>query len=103
MARFTYKNGQWLNKDTGLAEEPSSKPWQGGAAFVVSDYAGYTCPITDTWVEGRAAHRENLKRHGCRVLEKGETRDAAKVRDRELDRACERAAGIMVSKYINYF
>lgn len=45
------------------------------APAVVGDYAGYSCPITGKWVEGRRAHEENLRRHGCRVLEAGETED----------------------------
>lgn len=43
------------------------------APMVRPDIPGYTCPITDKWIEGRRAHAENLKRHGCRVLESGET------------------------------
>lgn len=46
--------------------------------YIAKDYEGYQCPVTDKWVEGRSAHRENLKRTGCRLLEKGESRDAAK-------------------------
>lgn len=42
------------------------------APFVRGDYQGYTCPITEKWIEGRRAHEENLKTHGCRVLEPGE-------------------------------
>lgn len=43
------------------------------APAVMGDYQGYDCPITGKWIEGRRAHEENLKRHGCRVLEAGET------------------------------
>lgn len=43
------------------------------APMVRGDYAGYKCPITGSWVEGRRAHEENLRKHGCRVLESGET------------------------------
>lgn len=50
------------------------------APMVRPDYAGYTCPITGDWIEGRRAHIENLKKHGCRVLERGE-REAS---DKEL-------------------
>ena len=42
------------------------------APAIVMDYAGYQCPITDKWIEGKRAHRENLAKHGCRVLEPGE-------------------------------
>lgn len=43
------------------------------AAAVRGDYEGYQCPVSGSWIEGRRAHEENLKRHGCRVLEPGET------------------------------
>lgn len=45
---------------------------QMAAPRVRGDYAGYTCPITGDWIEGRKAHNENLAKHGCRVLETGE-------------------------------
>lgn len=62
------------------------------------DYKGYTCPITGRWVEGRAAHRENLKRHGCRVMEKGEKEWAAKRREENYREACARTAEEMVAR-----
>lgn len=43
------------------------------AVAIRADYAGYSCPITGKWIEGRRAHQENLARHGCRVYETGET------------------------------
>jgi len=43
------------------------------APAVLGDYPGYNCPITGDWIEGRRAHQENLKKHGCRVYEPGET------------------------------
>jgi len=43
------------------------------APAVRGDYPGYDCPITGKWIEGKRAHQENLKLHGCRVLEPGET------------------------------
>ena len=63
---------------------------------VRGDYQGYACPVTGKWIEGRKAHEENLKKHGCRVLEEGETREvsARKARNEErfLDRIAETAA-----------
>lgn len=66
------------------------------APAVVADYAGYSCPISGKWVEGRRAHEENLKRHGCRVLEGGETDQVRRNRaqeesalDREVDSTVE--------------
>lgn len=51
------------------------------APTVRGDYAGYTCPITDKWIEGKRAHEENLARHDCRVYEPGERE--ARIRSRE--------------------
>lgn len=63
---------------------------------IVADYAGYSCPVTGQWIEGRRAHQENLKRHGCRVLESGETDQVRRARaaeemalDREVDSTVE--------------
>lgn len=62
------------------------------APAVASDFAGYRCPITDKWIEGRRAHQENLKRNNCRVLETGETDAVRRNRAQEehqQDRAVE--------------
>ena len=59
------------------------------APAVIGDYAPYTCPITGKLIEGRRAHEENLKRHGCRVLEPGESRDATKAREAESEALLE--------------
>ncbi len=62
------------------------------APAVVSDYPGYSCPITGSWIEGRKAHNENLKRHGCRVLEAGETeqvRQKAREEEASMDRGID--------------
>lgn len=61
---------------------------QMSAPRVRGDYAGYTCPITEKWIEGRKAHEENLKLHGCRVLEPGEYA-AAKGRRESMNSALE--------------
>lgn len=46
------------------------------APRVAPDLAGYDCPVTGKWIEGRRAHEENLRRTGSRLLEPGETRQA---------------------------
>lgn len=66
---------------------------------ISSDYKGYSCPVTGKWVEGRAAHRENLKRTGCRLLEKGESRDAAKNQRYESERSTEKLVNKMLGIY----
>lgn len=70
------------------------------APAVRGDYAGYNCPVTGNWIEGRRAHEENLRRHGCRVLEPGET-EATKRRhaasEAEFDRSIEQTAEQLVA------
>lgn len=53
------------------------------APRVLGDYAGYSCPITGAWIEGRKAHRENLAKHGCRLLEPGEKEEGLRRRRKE--------------------
>lgn len=45
------------------------------------DNTGYNCPVTGKWVGSKREHRENLARTGCRVLESGETQEAARRRE----------------------
>lgn len=70
------------------------------APAVRGDYAGYSCPVTGQWIEGRRAHEENLARHGCRVLEPGETESARRAHARseaEFDRQIEQTAEQLVA------
>jgi len=67
-----------------------SKPMQRlmSAPNIQMDLPGYNCPVSGKWVEGRAAHRANLAKHGCRVLEAGEKTQAEKRRaeaDKQLE------------------
>jgi putative FmdB family regulatory protein len=62
---------------------------QMSAPRVMGDYAGYTCPVTGDWIEGKKAHRENLAKHGCRVLENGE-REAMIKRKASMNESLER-------------
>jgi len=48
----------------------------------------YACPITGKPIRSRRAHEENLRLHGCHVLEAGEKEDAAR-RGREADAECD--------------
>lgn len=70
------------------------------APAVYGDYAGYNCPITGKWIEGRRAHEENLRRHGCRVLEPGETEAARRAQaasEAEFDRKIEQTAEQLIA------
>lgn len=71
------------------------------APAVVGDYPGYSCPITGKWIEGRRAHEENLRRHGCRVLETGETEDFKRRQaadDAKLDASVEATVEEFIEK-----
>lgn len=68
------------------------------APAVAPDLSGYTCPITDKWIEGRRAHTENLKRHGCRVYEAGETDQVRRSRAKE-EQAEERSVEETVERF----
>ena len=79
------------------------------APHIAMDYPGYTCPVTGKWIEGRAQHRENLKRQGCRVLEPGETEqvrrareDADRALDRALDETTEQLIAAMPARELEY-
>lgn len=73
---------------SGDAERRLSRP------MVRGDYEAYDCPITGRRIEGKRQHEENLRRHGCRVLEPGETREAMrnreKVQEQELERTIDK-------------
>ena len=64
------------------------------APFISVSDVGYTCPITDEWVGSKQAHRNNLDKHGCRLLEEGEHEHNQASRQRaniELDKAIEQS------------
>ena len=69
------------------------------APMVRGDFPPYDCPITGKTISGRRAHEENLARHGCRVLEPGETSSVVSSRraaEASLDRAIEETAETFV-------
>lgn len=68
---------------------------------VFGDYAAYNCPITGKRIEGRKEHEANLRKHGCRVYEPGETENFRRKKaqeDASLDMAVERTAEEFVGK-----
>ena len=71
------------------------------APRVLGDYPGYNCPITGDWIEGRAAHRNNLAKHDCRILEPGESaavRKAASSRSTALEDSIAESAAQFVTE-----
>lgn len=67
---------------------------------VRGDLPSYECPITGKRVEGRRQHEENLKRHGCRLIEPGETEGVNRSR-KQRDDALEREVGETVEATIH--
>lgn len=71
------------------------------APRIQCDYSGYQCPITGKWIDGKKAHKENLAKHGCRVLEAGEHEANRRRREAENaaveDRIAETAARTIAS------
>lgn len=63
------------------------------------DYPGYSCPVTDKWIEGKTAHEENLKRQGCRVYEPGELAQF-KRRKSDQEAAFDKSVDSTVSEFI---
>lgn len=51
--------------------------------MVRPDYPAYDCPITGKRIEGRVAHEANLRLHGCRLREEGETAEAIRRKAQE--------------------
>lgn len=77
------ENNELVDKHTGEPIPPMKNTPPEGGFFISGDYKGYQCPVTNKWIEGRRAHEENLKRTGCRVLEKGEREGWHKDKQRE--------------------
>lgn len=64
------------------------------APFISISNVGYTCPITDEWIGSKQEHRNNLDKHGCRLLEDGEHEHNQAYKQRanlELDKAIEQS------------
>lgn len=88
--------GCMVDKATG-APAKLPKKFNPPRIHLALDYKPYRCPITGKPIEGKRAHQENLKRHGCRLLEKGEKEQ--NVRERaESDRKLEKAIDVAVEK-----
>lgn len=86
-------------------EEPIECPCGASARRLISrpmfnvDNTDYTCPVTGDWIGSKHAHRENLRKQGCRVLETGET-EAATARRKADDAAFDKAIEDTVEKEV---
>ena len=69
--RYTIdREGRLVNKRTGEVVPDDNRPIS--APQLARDYAPYQSMAGGGMIDGRAAAREDLKRSGCRVMEKGE-------------------------------
>lgn len=106
MTTYTYKGGVWYNKMTGLPEEPPNRmdSWNGGCSLQITpNMEPYNCPITGKYIDSMHKHRENLKLHGCRVLEPGESREAPRRREESLKSSIDKAVNRMMQRAANEF
>lgn len=75
---------------------------QMSAPFIQMDYPGYVCPVSGKYVEGKKAHKANLEKHGCRILEKGEFESKERARqteEKEFDKRLERTVGETIHSF----
>ena len=63
MTCYVWRDGKFVNKETGVEMHVPAGPV--AAPQVVSDTPAYASPITGQIIEGRAARREDLKKHDC--------------------------------------
>lgn len=66
------------------------------------DKTDYACPVSGKRIGSKREHQENLKQQDCRVLEPGESDQAAKRReadDRALDKAIENTVEREIESY----
>lgn len=90
---MTYRiNGVKVTKDEFLASAPEIDWSAPTHTIIATDYSAYECPVTGRMIEGRAAHRENLKQHGCRLLEKGEREHNQRTRAENVERSAAQTA-----------
>ena len=66
MPRYVWRDGHWVNRETGLRLISEDHKWQPVAPMaVIPDIPSYQSPVTGEVISGRAAKRDDLKRHGC--------------------------------------
>ncbi len=85
--RWVKGTNDFVPVEPGYVNRPRSGP------ILLRDYGAYDCPVTGRPVEGRAAHAENLRRHDCRLLEKGESREQAKRVEESFQAGLDRVLG----------
>ena len=64
MSTYVLRGGKLVDKKTGKPMKLSTKAIV-SAPLVMPDTPGYWSVASDTWIDGRAARREDLKRTNC--------------------------------------
>lgn len=73
MTTYTWNGSRFVDKRTG---EPMRTLHDGVAMPVMRrDIGAYKSPLGSGWIDGRAAQREDLARHGCRLADRSEFKD----------------------------
>lgn len=91
---------RWLHGKRYAAGEPlpsSDKRAPFASPQISSDYAPYDCPVTGRTIDGRIEHRANLERHGCRVIEKGETAESKRRKEDYTEAKTERQVNAAIT------
>lgn len=95
---MTYRiNGRTVTREEFLANTPDID-FTAKNYLITQDYKPYECPVTGKMIEGRAAHRENLKQTGCRILEKGEREHNERTRRDNIERSAATTARQIAEK-----
>jgi hypothetical protein len=81
--RFVIRGGKVMEVPVGERLRGNSHAGEG--LQIINDISPYASPIDDHYIGSRSAHREDLKRNGCRILEKGEREHFQKNFENEND------------------
>ena len=69
MAKYIWRDGHWRDPVTGKAMATAARICM---PMIQSDYEAYYSPASSKMIEGRRAHRDDLARTGCRLMDSSE-------------------------------
>ncbi len=72
MSTYVRRHGRLVNKRTGEPMLKDDETLSVAMPFVLGDLPDYVSPLGSGVISGRAARREDLKRHGCREVDPSE-------------------------------
>lgn len=83
MARYVFKDGQFVDAQTGspmLSAEDRAKPV--AMPTIISDIPDYQSPIDGRWITSRSERRDDLKRNNCVEYEPSLSPTKGKIRNK---------------------